>query len=83
MLACIKCLLAFRHVKIDPFDYDLLGLKWRDVTFFDTCLPFGSRHGMQIFQRLSDTVRFMMRRDGFDVVNYVDNFVGIGVPSIT
>ena len=73
---------AFHHVMIDPFDYDLLGLKWRDVTFFDTCLLFGSRHGMQIFQRLSDAVRFMMRRDGFDVVNYVDDFVGIGVPSV-
>ena len=73
---------AFRHVKIDPFDYDLLGLKWRDVTFFDTCLPFGSRHGTQIFQRLSDTVRHMMHREGFDVVNYVDDFVGIDVPSV-
>ena len=48
---------AFRHVKIDPFDYDLLGLKWRDVAFFDTCLPFGSRHGTQIFQRISDKMR--------------------------
>ena len=73
---------AFRHVKIDPFDYDLLGLKWRDVTFFDTCLPFGSRHGTQIFQRLSDAVRYMMRREGFDVINYVDDFVGIDVPSV-
>ena len=68
---------AFRHVKIDPFDYDLLGLKWRDVTFFDTCLLFGSRHRTQIFQRLSDAVRYIMRREGFDVVNYVDDFVGI------
>ena len=24
---------AFRHVKSDPFDYDLLGLKWCDVAF--------------------------------------------------
>ena len=35
---------AFRHVKVDPFDYDLLDLKWHDVTFFDTSLPFGSRN---------------------------------------
>ena len=73
---------AFCHVKIDPFDYDLLGLKWRDVTFFDTCLPFGSRHGTQIFQHLSDAVRYIMRREGFDVVNYVDDFVGIDIPSV-
>ena len=68
---------AFRHVKIDPFDFDLLGLRWRDVTYVDTCLPFGSRHGMQIFQRISDAVRFIMRRDGYDVINYVDDFIGV------
>ena len=68
---------AFRHVKIDPFDLDLLGLRWRDITYVDTCLPFGSRHGTQIFQRISDAVRFMMRHDGYDVINYVDDFVGV------
>ena len=71
---------AFRHVKIDPFDLDLLGLRWRDVTYVDTCLPFGSRHGTQIFQRISDAVRFIMRRDGYDVINYVDDFVGVASP---
>ena len=40
---------AFRHIKIDTFDFDLLGLKWRDVAYFDMYLPFGSRHGTQIF----------------------------------
>ena len=37
---------------------------------------------MQIFQRLSVAVRFMMRHERFDVVNYVDDFVGIGVPTL-
>ena len=73
---------AFRHVKLDPSDYDVLGLKWKDLTYFDTCLPFGSRHGTQIFQRLSDAIRHMMRRLGFDVINYVDDFVGVGTPCV-
>ena len=73
---------AFRHVKIDPFDLDLLGLRWRDITYVDTCLPFGSRHGTQIFQRISDAIRFIMRRDGYDVINYVDDFVGVATPSV-
>ena len=30
---------AFRHVKLDPSDYDLLGWSWNDATFIDTCLP--------------------------------------------
>ena len=53
---------AFRHIKIDLFDFDLLGLKWRDIAYFDTCLPFGSRHGTQICQHVSDAVRFIMCR---------------------
>ena len=73
---------AFRHVKIDPGDLDLLGLTWRDTTYVDTCLPFGSRHGSQIFQCSNDAVHHVMRQHGFTVVNYVDDFVGIATPSI-
>ena len=51
---------AFRHLKIDPLDYDLLGLRW-DITFIDTCLPFGSRHGSRNFQCVSDAVRYALR----------------------
>ena len=39
---------AFRHLKIDPGDYDLLGLNWQGVNV-DTCVLFGSRHGSQFF----------------------------------
>ena len=57
-------------------------MQWRDVTYVDTCLPFGTRHGTQIFQRISDAVRFGMRRRGYNVINYVDDFIGLGVPSV-
>ena len=72
---------AFRHVKLDPSDYDLLGLSWNDAMFIDTCLPFGARHGTQIFQCISDAVRYGMRRRGHCIINYVDDFVGAGMPS--
>ena len=71
---------AFRHIKVDPLDYNLLGLQWRHV-YVDTCIPFGSRHGSQIFQRLSDVVHYMMRRMGHSVINYVNDYVGFGVLS--
>ena len=73
---------AFRHIKLDSSDMNLLGLEWRDVTYVDTCLPFGARHGTQIFQRVSDAIRYGMRRRGYDVINYVDDFIGLGVPSV-
>ena len=34
---------AFRHVKVDPEDYDLLGLELNG-TYMDTCLPFETWH---------------------------------------
>ena len=39
---------AFRHLKIDPLEYVLLGLNWKG-TYIDMCLPFGCRHGNQFF----------------------------------
>ena len=72
---------AFRYVKIDPGDYDLLGLQWHGF-YVDTCVPFGTRHGSQIFQQLSDGVRYMMCERGFPIINYIDDYVGVGVPSV-
>ena len=71
---------AFRHVKLDPRDYDLLGLR-QDKWFLDTCLPFGFRHGSALFQRLSDAVRHTMRQRSHDVINYIDDILGIELPS--
>ena len=48
---------AFRHVKIDPRDYFLLGLRHQDY-YLDTCLPFGYRNGSGIFQPLSNTALY-------------------------
>ena len=58
---------AFRHAKIVPRDYFLFGLRHENY-FFDTCLPFGYRHVSRIFTRLSDAIRFIMKKNGYDVV---------------
>ena len=72
---------AFCHLYIDPFDYDLLGLYW-DGFYLDKNLPFGTRHGSQFFQHMSDAVRYIMRQRGFDILNYIDDCLGFGVPSV-
>ena len=71
---------AFRHVKIDPGDYNLLGLKHNSY-FFDSCLPFGFQHGSAIFQRISDAVRHFMAREGHDITNYIDDVIEHALPS--
>ena len=38
---------------------------------------FGTHHGSQIFQRLSDAVHFIMRQNGRCVIDCIDDYVGI------
>ena len=71
---------AFRHIKMDPSDYQKLGLNW-DGFYFDSCLPFGFKHGSKIFQRTSDAVRFIMNKQNYDIINYIDDLIGFGLPS--
>ena len=66
---------AFRHVKLDPNEYNLLGLKLNNL-YIDICLLFGFRHGSALCQRLSDAVRFIMAQKGFSVTNYIDDIIG-------
>ena len=72
---------AFRNVKVDPGDYDLLGLVWGGH-YVDMCILFGARHGSQIFQRLSNGVRFMMRQKGCTIIDDIDDYVGVGILSV-
>ena len=71
---------AFRHVKLDPRDYHLLGL-YHVNWYFDTYLPFGYHHGSTLFQRFSDTVIHIMCQKGYDIMNYMNDILGIDIPS--
>ena len=71
---------AFRHLKIDPGDLDLLGL-CHNKYFIDGSLPFGFRHGSTFFQRCSDAIRYIMASQGHTrLYNYIDDLVYIGLP---
>ena len=72
---------AFHHVRIDPGDYELLRIHWCDA-YMDTCLPFGTWHGSQIFQRLSDAAHHVMRQRGFCIIDYIDDYIGVGIPDV-
>ena len=48
---------AFSHLRIDPGDVDLLGLRHKGQIFVDLSLPFGFRLGSNFFQKISDSIR--------------------------
>ena len=73
---------AFRQIKIDPSDIDLLGFKIENQYFRDQSVPFRSRHGSQIFQRCTDAIRFIMAQHSFPTLwNYIDDLIYTGLPS--
>ena len=72
---------AFRHIRIDPGDIDLLGIRHKSL-FLDGSLPFGFRLGSGIFERYSDAIRYIMKNFGHNaLMNYIDDLIYIGLPS--
>ena len=73
---------AFRHLRVDPADIDLLGLQVDQRHFLDVSTPFEYRNGSQFFQRCSDAIRYIMASHGFpDLFNYIDDLIYVGLPS--
>ena len=71
---------VFRHLRIDPGDLDLLGIKHKDY-YIDGTLPFGFRLGLVFFQHCSDAIQFIMKQHGFNnLFNYIDDLIYVGLP---
>ena len=81
-LAKIDLRHAYRSVPIHPSNYPATGLKWTfsgdscPTYMYDTRLCFGGRRSPGIFHRLTQSVRRMMCRKGFEgIIAYLDDFL--------
>jgi len=68
---------AFRQIRVDPGDINLLGFRWEGKVYVDTVLAMGLRSAAYICQRLTNAIAYIHRQKGFDVVNYLDDFCGV------
>ena len=50
MLSKIDVSRAFRNLRVDPGDFDLLGLQWQGKTFLDISIPMGLKSGSALCQ---------------------------------
>ena len=71
---------AFRHIHIDPVDIDLLGLQHRGKLYLDLSRPFGIRLRAFFFSKISDSVRFIMNKNGHNAI-FIDGLMYCGLPS--
>ena len=72
---------AFRQLKVDPADYPLLCLKWKNSYYLDRTYAFGHRMGSMGCSRLSDFIRYLHSQNGFYLLSYVDDLLGAEIPS--
>ena len=72
---------AFRQLKVDPADYPLLCLQWEDGYYADSAYAFGHRTGSMGCSRLTDLLRYTHAKSGFYLMSYIDDLLGVEVPS--
>ena len=83
-LAKVDIKSAYRHIPIHPSSQRVTGLNWkfsdgRKLFLYDAKLPFGAKASPTIFHRISQAVKRMMQRRGYDlIVAYQDDFLIIG-----
>ena len=73
---------AFRHLRVDPADIDLLSSQVDQHHYIDISTPFGFHHGSLFFQRCSDAIRYIMTSHGHTgLFNYIDDLIYTGFSS--
>lgn len=74
---------AFRLIPIHPNDHHLLGFKFDDKFYFDTCLPMGASSSCAIFERFSTALQFVAQTQlGIKhIIHILDDFLIMGPPN--
>ena len=73
---------AFRNLRVDPYAYPLLGLKWDDVTYVDVGVPFGLKTGAAMCQMCTDAITLTLRKRNVWLINYLDDYIGVAPPEV-
>lgn len=72
---------AFRIIPIHPVDFQLLGMKWDDLYYYDTALPMGCSTSCSIFEYFSTAFEWiaMSQLRAYAVLHILDDFSFIAV----
>ena len=64
----LKRAYMYRQIPIDPGDINFLGYKWKK--------PMGLRSSALICQRITNSITYILKNKGVEVINYLDDFAG-------
>ena len=74
---------AYRQFPVDSHDYHLLGYLWQNNFYFDAILTMGLRSAAMVCQRVTSAISWICSQRGQPVFNYLDDFIGVALPSTT
>ena len=56
LMAKVDLKSAFRTVLVQQQDWELLGMKWNEAYYVNTCLPFGLRSAPYLFNQFAEAL---------------------------
>ena len=68
---------AYRQLFVDFKDIHLLGYSFQGYFYFDLCMPMGLRSAARCCQMVTDAINFIYFQEGYEAVNYINNFGGV------
>ena len=73
---------AFRIVLVWCQECELLGMKWKEAYYVDTCLPFGLRSAPYLFNQFVKVLQWILQHNyGLQwLVHYLDDYLIVGAP---
>ena len=74
---------AFRIVPIHPHDRHLLGFSFKNMYYYDKCLPMGCRTSCRIFETFSCALQWVAKHklNITDITHILDDFIFVGPPN--
>lgn len=68
---------AFRIIPIHPDDHHLLGMKWRDLYYYDKCMPMGCASSCRIFEMFSCSIEWIAKNflNISNIIHVLDDFL--------
>ena len=66
---------AYKNFRVDPLDWPLMCLKWKDGFYVETAMPFGARSSSSNMQRVADFVVGILTREGMRAKMYLDDLI--------
>ncbi|KAL5496587.1 hypothetical protein EMCRGX_G012897 [Ephydatia muelleri] len=65
---------AFRMVPVSPDDWNLLSLHWKGKFYMDTCLPFGLRSALHLFNHFAEAIKWILLSNyAVEGLHYLDD----------